>query len=63
MEYLGIAIFSCVILYIDYKCWIRGQENTLFFKDKTQLEKDIREVQKLEVKLKIEELKNKIKDK
>lgn len=59
MEILGISIFICTILYIDYKEYIRCSENTLFFKDSTQVEKDLRKIQRLEIKLKLKELKDK----
>ena len=61
MNYLGFAIIVTALLYFDYKMYIRGNAN-LFFKDKTQLEKDLREIQKLEVKIKLENLKKQIEE-
>jgi hypothetical protein len=41
---------------IDYHIWLAGRD-TMFFEDKTQTEKDLREIQKLEIKQKLAKLK------
>lgn len=46
-------------MYIDYQWYIRGSENTWFFKDETDIEKDLREIQKLEIKQRLKELREK----
>lgn len=56
MSYLGFAIILSTIIYLDYKVYLRGNDS-IFFKDKTQLEKDLREIQELEAKKKLKELK------
>ena len=56
METIGIAIFLAVIIVVDYLVWTRGDSNSLFFKDKTDLEKDIRKLQHLEVIKRIREI-------
>ena len=61
MDYLGLIIFLSTIMYLDYKWYLRGSSNTWFFKDKTDLEKDLREIQILETKLKLKKLRNKYK--
>jgi len=38
------------------KTWLTGRD-ALFFEDKTQVEKDLREIQKLEIKQKLAKLK------
>lgn len=59
MEWLGFWIFISTIMYIDYKWYIRGSEKTWFFKDETDIEKDLREIQKLEIKQRLKELREK----
>lgn len=56
MESLGIFIFFSMIIYVDYKLYVRSG-NALFFKDKTDLEKKQREYQKLKLNKKISQLK------
>lgn len=56
MEYLGFCILLSTIIYVDYHVYVRGNANSLFFKDKNDLEKDLREIQKLEIKLRLREL-------
>lgn len=51
----GFAILISVILYIDYKQYIRSN-NGLFFTDKSKLEKDLRKIQESEVKQKLKTL-------
>lgn len=60
METIGFNMFICLIIYIDYKMYIRGN-SCFLFKDKTELEKDLRKLQELETKLKIKQLEDKIK--
>lgn len=54
----NVAIAPCfiILLAIDYHMWLRGGGG-YFFYDKTQIEKDLREIQKLEIQKKLEELK------
>lgn len=52
---IAVAILFSVVLLIDYHIWIAGGD-TVFFKDKTQIEKDLREIQKLELKQKLDKL-------
>ena len=61
MAYLGFMLFLSTIMYLDYKWYLRGSSSTWFFKDKTDLEKDLREIQILETKLKLKKLRNKYK--
>lgn len=56
MYELGFFIFLSVIFYLDYKLYLRGNDS-IFFKDKSQLEKDLREIQELEAKNRLRELK------
>lgn len=52
----GFFIFLSVVLYIDYQLFLRSGD-AVFFEDKSQLEKDLREIQKIEVKNKLKILK------
>lgn len=52
MEY---ALVIVVVFCLDYASWVRGGHG-IFFKDKTQLEKDLRKLQHLEVLKKIKEI-------
>ena len=52
---MEFAIIISMIIYVDYKCYVRGAD-AILFKDKTELEKDLRELQHLEVKRKIRDL-------
>jgi hypothetical protein len=52
----AVAIVALVFIAIDYHTWLRSG-NSLFFQDRTQIEKDLRELQKLEIAKKIKELK------
>lgn len=56
MGYLAFCILLSVVMYLDYKTYIRGNDS-IFFKDQTQLEKDLREIQRIEVSKKLQELK------
>jgi len=56
MKATAIAIIIASFLFVDYATWIRGGESK-FFEDKTQIEKDLREIQKLEIAKKLKELK------
>ena len=60
MNYIGFFIFLSMIMYCDYKMYLRGNDS-LFFKDKTDLEKDLREIQKLEVEERLKELRKEVK--
>lgn len=63
MESLGIFIFLTMVLYIDYKLYLKSND-ALFFKDKSDLEKLQRQYQKLKLDKKIAQLtKNNIDDK
>lgn len=52
---LAMAIVAAALILTDYQMWVRGGDSIIFF-DKTQIEKDLREIQKLEIKNKLEEL-------
>lgn len=52
----AVAIVALVFIATDYYTWLRCG-NSLFFQDRTQIEKDLRELQKLEIAKKIKELK------
>lgn len=54
-------IFLSVLLFLDYKSWERSGEG-IFFKDKTQLEKDLRSIQKIKAQMELSELKKVVKD-
>ena len=54
---VGFYIFLSTILYIDYQLFLRSGD-AIFFKDKSQIEKDLREIQKIEVKNKLENKNN-----
>lgn len=56
MASLGFWIFMSMVLYVDYKIFIRSGD-AIFFKDKSQIEKDLREIQRIEVRQKLEKLK------
>lgn len=52
---VAMAILAAAILLVDYHMWVRGSKS-LVFTDKTQIEKDLREIQKLEMKQKLKDL-------
>lgn len=58
LSILGLYIFLSTVLYVDYKIFIRSGDS-FFLGDKSEIEKDLREIQKLEIKQKLKELKNK----
>ena len=53
---VAVAIVFSVVLLIDYHIWLAGGD-AMFFGDKTPTEKDLREIQKLEIKQKLAKLK------
>jgi hypothetical protein len=53
---IGFALLISTLCFLDYQVWIRGG-NSYLFEDKTEIEKDLRKIQKLEIKKKLEELK------
>ncbi len=60
-EHDGIRIltYSLLVIFllgIDYHSYLRSGRSS-FFADKSQIEKDLREIQKLEIKNKLKELK------
>lgn len=55
---IGFYIFMAMFLYIDYKIFVRSGDS-IFLKDKSEIEKDLREIQKLEIKARLKELKDK----
>lgn len=55
---IGFYIFMTMFLYIDYKIFVRSGDS-IFLKDKSEIEKDLREIQKLEIKARLKELKDK----
>ena len=55
---MGYAIVLVIFMYLDYKIYLRGNKNTWFFEDKTEIEKDLREIQRLETKKKLRNLQN-----
>ena len=57
MNWLGWVIIISVVMIIDYQIWLRGGDS-MFFRDKTQIEKDLREIQKLEIEAKLKKLKD-----
>ena len=58
LGWTGFFIFLSVIIFVDYKMYLRSGDS-IFFKDKIQIEKDLREIQKLEIKQKLDSLINK----
>jgi len=56
LELLAIAIILSTVMAIDYHTYLRGG-NSIFFADESQVEKDLREIQRLEIKNKLKELK------
>ncbi len=50
------AIVFFIFIAIDYHMWLRGGDS-IFFTDRTQIEKDLREIQKLEIAKKLKQLK------
>lgn len=52
---IGFYIFLSTILYIDYQLFLRSND-AIFFKDKSQIEKDLREIQKIEIQNKLKGL-------
>ena len=56
LSLIGFYIFLSTILYIDYQLFLRSNDS-IFFKDKSQIEKDLREIQKIELQIKIKEIK------
>jgi hypothetical protein len=61
MTDLGFAILLSMFMCLDYHCYIRGNDS-IFFKDKTKLEKDLREIQKMEIEMKLKDLKWELKN-
>jgi len=55
MGYLGFCILLSTIIFIDYKMYIRG-ENAMFFKDKSEIEINLRKIQKIEIETKLNNL-------
>jgi hypothetical protein len=53
---LGLSIVIAAIILIDYQMWVRGGSGILFT-DRTQIEKDLREIQKLEIAKKLKQMK------
>jgi hypothetical protein len=53
--FAGLLLSSC--LFISYNMWKRGDTNSMIFGDISQIEKDLREIQKLEIKKKLNNLK------
>lgn len=58
LGWTGFFIFLSVILFLDYQMYLRA-DDSIFFKDKSQIEKDLREIQRLEINKKLEDLKSK----
>jgi hypothetical protein len=58
---IAFAIFAGLIfstfLVINYDMWKRGNTNSIIFGDITEIEKDLRKIQELEIKQKLKELK------
>ena len=52
---LGFYIFLSVVVYLDYQEYLRGARS-IFFSDKTETEKQLREMQRLENERKLKEL-------
>jgi hypothetical protein len=55
---LSYSLLLISLIGTDYHSYLRSGKS-IFFADKTQIEKDLREIQKLEIKNKLEELSNK----
>jgi len=53
---IGFYMFLSVALYIDYQLFIRSGD-AIFFKDKSDIEKNLREIQKIEIENKLKQLK------
>lgn len=53
---IAVAIFVIGFLAIEYHMWLRGGKSQIFG-DKTQIEKDLREIQKLEIEKKLKQIK------
>lgn len=53
---IAAAIFVVGFLAIEYHMWLRGGKSQIFG-DKTQIEKDLRKIQKLEIQNKLKDLK------
>jgi len=56
LKLLSIAVILSTMMAIDYHIYLRGG-NSIFFVDKSELQKDLREIQRLEIKNKLKELK------
>jgi len=52
---LAYSLFLISLMGIDYHIYLRGGES-IFFTDNTQTEKDLREIQKIEIKNKLKQL-------
>ena len=52
---LAYSLFLISLMGIDYHIYLRGGKS-LFFVDNTQTEKDLREIQKIEIKNKLKQL-------
>lgn len=48
LHIFGFYIFLSVLLYIDYQLFLRSGDS-IFFKDKSTIEKDLRRIQRLEI--------------
>ena len=59
---LAYALFAGLLLssflFISYDMWKRGNTNSMIFGDTSEMEKDLREIQRLEIKKKLIDLKN-----
>ena len=55
LHFLGLSIFLSVLMYLDHKEYTRGGRS-IFFADKTGVEKKMREIQKREIDKKYEEV-------
>lgn len=53
---LGFYMFLSVVFYIDYQLFLRSGD-AIFFKDKSDIEKNLREIQKIEIENKLKKLK------
>ena len=56
-SWLGFWIFMSMVIFLSYHDFQNGGKS-FFFKDLTEIEKDKREIQKLEVKQRLEKLRS-----
>lgn len=53
---IALGLLLSTLCFLDYQVWVNGG-NSVLFEDKTQIEKDLRKIQKLEIAKKLKQIK------